>query len=88
LSTGVGDTALVHMPSLIKYSMNANDDKHFAYNVLAQVLCDKPYIQQEFWGTCRGFKPDSILRSEEVVNDEGITIPNRKLVLGTGFEPV
>ena len=63
-----------------------NDDIHFAYNVLTKVLCDKPYIQHEFWGTRRGFKPDAILGSLDFVidgvpnqvrtGDKGTTIPS------------
>jgi hypothetical protein len=62
-----------------------NDDTHFAYNVLAQALCDRPYIQHEHWGTRRGFKLDPILGTPEFIidglpnqiqtGDEGITIP-------------
>lgn len=48
-----------------------NDDIHFAYNVLAQAFCNKPYIQHEFWGISRGFKPNPIL---EFIIDE---IPNK-----------
>jgi hypothetical protein len=54
--------------------MNANDDKHFAYNVLAQVLCDKPYVQHEFWGTRRGFILDPILGSLKFIIDG---VPNQ-----------
>jgi len=50
---------------LIKYLMN--DDTHFAYNVLAQALCDRPYIQHEHWSTQRGFKLDLMLASPEYI---------------------
>ena len=66
--------------------MNSNDDNHFAYNVLAKELCNAPYIQHEFWGTRRGFTPDSILGSPDFIvdgvpnqvrtGDEGTTIPS------------
>ena len=50
-----------------------NDDIHFAYNVLTKVLCDRPYVQHEFWGTRRGFKPDPILGSLEFIIDGGLS---------------
>lgn len=66
--------------------MNANDDIHFAYHVLARALCDKPYTQTAFWCLPSEFKTDPILGKPDFTvdgvpnqvrtGDEGTTIPS------------
>ena len=58
---------------IVKYYMDQFDDDH-AYQLLYNAFGDTPYVQHEFWGTRRGFKPDPILGILEFIIDG---VPNQ-----------